>query len=223
MAMDGCSCEQLWNMSPIAIGAAWTESMKLGAVLNDEARETYCKELETKNAELWKEVSVSHLQLHILREDLGKVRERGRALKLQLDSVTEELQETQAELSLLRREREERLEQERLAIEIWGPRTRPVPDATWDPPPVLLSQDDQPITVRRVAGDLGVHFSRKELQEVEVRVRDVFLHAHGHAPVLRAFHGPDGASERVGCFTERDRELIASVVRAHALCKSRVG
>lgn len=222
--MEGCSCEQLWNMSPIAIGAAWTESMKLGAVLKDEAREAYCKELETKNMELWKEVSVSHLQLHILREDLGTVRERDRALKLQLDSVTEELEETQAELSLFRRERAERLEQEWLAVEIWGPRTRPVPDATWDPSPVLLSEEDPPITVRRVAADLGMCFaSGKELQEVEVRVRDVFLHVHGRAPVLRVFNGPDGASERVGCFTERDRELIASVVRAHALCKSRAG
>lgn len=214
--MDVCGCEQLWSMSPAPLGAAWTESMQLGAVLKDEAREAYCKELEAKNTELWKEVSISHLQLHVMREDLEKVRECRRALESQLESVAQQLQEAQLELGLLRREREERLEQERLAVEIWGPRTRPEPDATWDPPPVLLSQEDPPITIRKVAADLGVQFTRRELHEVGSHVRDAFMRAHGRLPELRVFTGSDGVSERIGCFTERDRELIASVVRAHA-------
>jgi hypothetical protein len=204
----------LWGMTPPAIGAAWTESMQLGAALHDEGREEYCRELESKNLALGRDLGVSQLQLHIAREDLEKVRACKRALESQLEDTARELQEANVELSLLKREREERLEQERLAVEIWGPRTRTQPDATWDPAPVLLTAEDPPITVRGVAAELGFKLSRRDLQDVGSHVRDAFMRAHGRVPELRVFHGKDGAADRIGCFTERDRKLITAVVLA---------
>lgn len=215
-----CPWEQMWSAHPCVFGAPWTESMQLGATLHDEGREAYCKELEGKTVELGRELGLCQLQIHVIREDLEKVRACRRALESQLDSVQGELQEARMELALLRRERDERIQQERLAMEIWSTGLRKEPDVTWDPPPVLLSgQDDPPLTVSRVAADLGFKFSRRELHELGASVREAFLDAHGRFPDLRVFAGQDGRAERVGFFTERDRELIASVVRDYAARK----
>jgi hypothetical protein len=195
-------------MAPGDIGASWTGKA------NDET--CYWRELGVRNAALGQELSISKLLLHVVKEDLAKVREEKRALELRMEGLVRELQEAQMQLALLRREREERLEQEALAVEIWGARTRKEPDATWDAEPVLLSgEQDPPLSIRRVADELGIKFSRREMQHVGSHVRDAFLRAHGRSPELRVFRCKDGLGERVGCFTERDRALITSVVQQY--------
>ena len=216
-----CS-DQLWNFP--AIGAAWTESMQLGSALHAPALQDFCKDLERKNLELGRDHSITLLQLHIAREDLEKVRAANRDFDRRLD-------EAGVELALLRKEREEQLEQDRLAIDIWGPAVRPSPDATWDPPPVLLSckssgsnrphplwqsgAADRPLTVGRVAADLGYHCTTQHLHSLGSYVREAFMRAHGRVPEPIVFYDRDGMPERVSCFVERDRTLIETVVRAH--------
>lgn len=207
------TCKQLWRMGRGDIGASWT-----GGDHDDDGGGCCSTSLGARNVALGQDLSISKLLLHVVREDLAKVRDEKRALELRVEGLLRELQEAQMQLALLRREREERLEQEALAVEIWGPRTRKEPDSTWDPAPVLLTgENDPPLSVRRVADELGIKFSRRELQHVGSHVRDAFLRAHGRAPELRVFRGKDGLGERVGYFTERDRPLIASVVRKHEL------
>lgn len=240
-AMDSSCCmsctEQLWSMSPI-FDAPW---MNLQLKDDLQRSERYLVELESKNIELNRELGVFLLQMHIAREDLEKVRAGKReleallesgvreaqelragreALSSQLDARTRELQDLRVELALLRGECEQREEQEQLAVEIWGPANRRKPDATWDPPAVLLfarrSEKDCPLTVGRVAADLGFKCSPRALHLLGSHVRDAFMRAHGREPVPRVFYDKNGAADRIGCFTERDRELIAGVLRAHA-------
>jgi hypothetical protein len=234
--------EQLWGMP--AIGAAWTESMQLGAALEGKAREELRKEVECKNIELGKELAVTALQLHIARQDLDKARERKKRLRSNLsavraereqltserDRLTSELdrmrgleqlyREAQVELALLKREREEWREQDRLAVDIWGPRVRSEPDGSWDPQPVLLfsvppATGASPVTVGRIAAELGYKCTAQHIHQLGSHVRDAFMRAHGRCPEPRVFYSKDGSAERVGCFTERDRDLIASVIRLH--------
>lgn len=191
-------------------------------------------ELRSKNIELNRELGVLLLQMHIGREDLEKMRAEKRELEARLEvavrdlhdssSLLEEkkreLQELRMELALLRSEREEQQEQEQLAVEIWGPASRRQPDATWDPPAVLLfsqgkREKDLPLTVGRVAADIGVKCSAQSLHRLGSHVRDAFMRAHGRAPEPRVFYNGNGVADKIGCFTERDRELIAAVLRAH--------
>ena len=227
--------EQLWGMP--AIGAAWTESMQLGAALEGRARDELCKEVEFKNIELGKELAVTMLQLHIARNDLEKARERKKRLRSNLsavraerDQLTSELdrmrgveqlyKEAQVELALLRQEREEWQEQDRLAVDIWGQKVRSEPDGSWDPQPVLLfsappATSASPVTLGRIAAELGYKCTAQHLHQLGSHVRDAFMKAHGRCPEPRVFYNKEGSAERVGCFTEGDRDLIASVIRLH--------
>ncbi len=249
----GMSCtEQLWGMAP-TLQAPWTDTQ-----LREDLRrsERYQMELEAKNIELNRELGVFLLQMHIAREDLERARAEKRELEARLEAAStqaRELQELRMELALLRSEREERLEQEQLAVEIWGPANRRQPDATWDPPPVLLfsqgqpvealsdpgvllfsqggpaealsdpaillfarrGEKDRPLTVGKVAADLGFKCSAQSLHRLGSHVRDAFMRAHGRVPEPRVFYDRPGVADKIGCFTERDRELIAAVVRAH--------
>ncbi len=211
--------------------APWTDLQ-----LKEDLRrnERYQLELQFKNIELNRELGILLLQMHIAREDLEKVRAEKRELEAQLevavrdlhdassllDGPKRELQELRMELALLRSEREEREEQEQLAVEIWGPVSRRQPDATWDPPAVLLFsqagiEKDRPLTVGRVAADLGFKCGAQSLHSLGSHVRDAFIRAHGRAPEPRVFYDGNGVADKIGCFTERDRELIAAVLRKH--------
>ena len=220
---DGVACvcpEQLWNFP--AIGAAWTESMQLGSAMHTPALQDFCKDLEHKNVQLGNELSITMLQLHIAREDLEKVRAANHDLQRRVD-------EAEVELALLRKAREERMEQEQLAADIWGPVMKPRPDATWDPPPTLLASEgkrgahplwttgtrDQPLTVGKVAADLGYQCTAQHIHRLGTHVREAFMRANGRAPEPIVFYDRDGMPERVSCFVERDRPLIETVVRKH--------
>ena len=231
------SCtEQLWSLHP-TWDAPWMETA-LQAEVRDGKR--YRIELESKNIELNRELGILLLQMHIAREDLEMVREEKRMLETQLEASlretqellasrtelcsqvatdTRELQDLRVELALLRSEREEREAQERLAVEIWGSGNPRKPDASWDPPAVLLfarkPDSERPLSVGRVAADIGFKSSAQHVHRLGGYVRDAFMRAHGRAPEPRVFYDKDGTPDRVACFTERDRELIAAVVRRH--------
>lgn len=221
------SCtEQLWGMPPMLEGP-WMD-VKARDLSRMHA------ELQFKNIELSREHGLLLMQMHITREELQRAREEKQELESLLEAAVrdmkavregmgQELQELRVQLALLRREREEREEQELLAKEIWGPTLRQ-PDSSWDPLPVLLysrgSKDDtetQPLTVGKVASDMGFKCGARDVHRLGSHVRDAFMRAHGRAPDLHVFYTKDGTPDRVACFTERDRDLIARVVRKHGV------
>ena len=213
MNVEGpCTTKQLWGMAPI--GAFWTESMQLGGLMHADACEEFNRELENKNLMLCHELTMARLRGTVLEEDLQKA-----------NTV---LCEAQAQLAGLKRERNEMLEQDRLARNIWGPVTRSRPDATWDPPPVLLfhqppdscdnavcSRQDLPVSVGRIASELGFDTSGQEVHRLGLLVRQAFVKAWGKHPDLKVYYNKDGAPDRISCFTERDRELILATIHKH--------
>lgn len=219
------SCtEQLWSMTP-PFDAPWTHGD------NEDSR---AKEMEAKNIELNRSLGLLLLQIHIAREDLERVRaeraelqerleaemRESRELLSELRDKGRELQDLRVELALLRSEREELKEQELLAVEIWGPSNRRQPDATWDPPAVLLFHQpkpasDAPLSIGKVASDLGFKHGAQQLHHLGAHVREAFMRAHGKAPEPRVFFDKNGTPDRIGCFTERDREFLEAVVRRY--------
>jgi hypothetical protein len=208
---DPSITQKLWGMTPV--GAFWTESMQLGGLMHTSACEDFNRELESKNLVLSHELTMARLRASVLEEDL----QRTNAM----------LGEAQVELALLRREREEMEEQDRLARNIWGPVMRSKPDATWDPPPVLLFHQpkeagaglgqDLPLSIGRVAGELGFDTTGQEVHRLGLLVRLQYVRANGKPPELKVYYNKDGAPERISCFTERDRELITTVVRQYGM------
>jgi hypothetical protein len=220
--MEYASCtEQLWGMTA-TIQAPWIPAG------DNQTSGCRVREAELKNIELNRELGVLLLQMHIAREDLENSRAeraelhckledeaRGsRALLQELHDKGRALQDSLIELALLRSEREE---QERLAVEIWGPLNRRQPDATWDPPPVLLYSrpSNEPLSICTVAADLGFKHGAQQIHGLGAHVREAFMSVHGRAPEPRVFFNKDGTADRVGCFTEGDRDFLAAVVRRH--------
>lgn len=249
------SCtEQLWSMTP-AFDAPWLHDR-----IRDDSGGRHVKEVESKNIELNRELGVFLLQMHIAREDLERARREREELQASVDSGTREVRELLAELKDKARQlqdmrvelallRSERVEQEQIAVEIWGPANRRQPDATWDTPPALLfsrdrspgpllSRDrspaplskragsdlldkphdpllDKPLSVCKVAADLGFKHGAPQVNHLGTHVRKAFMRAYGRAPEPRIFFARDGTPDRVGCFTERDREFLAAIVRRH--------
>lgn len=231
MDHQASSCtEQLWSMAQ-PVDAPWMCNQMREDVV---ASERYAREVENKNIELNRELGVFLLQMHIAREDVERARaeraeleqrleaemRESRELLSEVQAKTRELQDLRVELALLRSERELQEQQDQLAVEIWGPSNRRQPDATWDPPPVLLfsrSKEgwDTPLSIGRVAADLGYKCGAQQVLHLGVHVREAFLRAHGRLPTPRIFYDKHGSPHRVGCFTEQDRELLAAIVRRH--------
>jgi hypothetical protein len=247
-AMDSAatSCTQkLWAMTPI--GAAWTETMQLGACLEAKAREEYVMEVQSKNMQLAEELGMYMLHLQVTGEQLQKVQVAHgstpppspslmtcwqaelQAAREKLDGhaqVESELkaklrthEEVESELVMVRerlreyerREREEQ-EQDRLAIAVWGCRRQA--DASWDAPPVLLTEHavDKPITIGQIARELGM---RDNMQRLSAHVHQAYMRAHRTPPALVIYYDNEGLPERVSCFTERDRGFITDALKAY--------
>ena len=224
-----CPVKQLWTMTPI--GAAWTESMQLGGQLHGQAIDEFYQDLYDSNVRLNGELGAAHLRLQFANESVEKMRATNRTLLASL-------QEAKKELELLRTEKEGREELERLAVDIWGPASkRAKPDGSWDPAPVLLSPEpspcrpcrshppshglapvcinpsDPPVTVGRIAAELGYKCDAHHVHLLGGHVREAFMRAHGRAPEPLVYYDDKGVASRIGCFTERDRELISCVVQ----------
>jgi hypothetical protein len=234
-----CPVKQLWSMTPI--GAAWTESMQLGGQLHGQAIDEFYQELYDSNVRLNGELGAMRLHLQFARDAVESSRAANRALVLSLQEANAELAATRTELQQFKKEREEQEELDKLACDIWGPAKRSKPDGSWDPPPVLLSPEpprcksaanpsrshplslslsstnpsDPPVAVGRIAAELGFKSDASHVHRISGHVREAFMRAHGRAPEPLVYYDDTGAATRIGCFTERDRELIASVVRQH--------
>jgi hypothetical protein len=202
--------------------------MQLGAVLHAQAREEYAQEVQRKNAQLSEQLGLCMLQLDLRCEELEAAQvvccsppsspqltdkcsqARKAVLEDELKAAREKLEEYE------RREREE-LEQDRLAVAIWGCKRQP--DATWDTPPTMLSEVDRPITVNRVAGELGLKCRTPgSAHRLYARVHEAYLRAHGRPPTPMIYYDGDGIPERVSCYTERDRGLILGVLKEQRDC-----
>lgn len=80
---------------------------------------------------------------------------------------------------------------------------------------VCLNPSDPPITVGRIAAELGFKSDAMNVHRLGGHVREAFMRAHGKAPEPLVYYNEGGVATRIGCFTERDRELISCVVREH--------
>ena len=128
-----------------------------------------------------------------------------------------ELHEARVKLEAFERLKREEEEQDKLSAAIWGCKRQP--DATWDAQPVLLTEVDKPVTVGRIAGELGVNcLTPASVPRLCAQVHQAYVRARGKAPIPVVYYDKDGVPERVSCYTERDRELITGVIREQACC-----
>jgi hypothetical protein len=209
-SMDCTSCtQQLWAMPPI--GAAWTESMHLGAELHDDAKDQYCRDVELNCVRIAQEFSICLQELRIMGDTVCKLRAEN-------ENLEQELSDVRGQLERIQRERKELEEQEALAKSIWGPIAR-LPDASWDTAPVLLSADpmDQPVSISRITSDLGFKNSAEHIHRLTGFVRQAFSVAKRPLTGPRVYYDSGGIPERLSCYTERDRDIITAVVLQHGV------
>ncbi len=143
-----------------------------------------------------------------LEQELAEAKER-------CERTEKELAEAQDRLACYEQRDREEEEQHQLALSIWGARRKP--DATWDQPAVLLTRDDRPLTVGRVVSDLGYRCTSQRVHRISALVQQAYVCAHGRVPIPVIYYDSDGIPERVTSYTESDRDLIETVIRAH--CK----
>jgi hypothetical protein len=218
--MSSCT-EKLWSMVPV--GAAWTESMKLGGELHEKAREEYLCDLRMKNNELAEQLGLYSMQLHVTLEEMKALQVGGSKVSPPLSPLTlskqeesarlkQELEAARLQLECYHKKENDELQQDSLAFEIWGSKKQP--DATWDPAPSLL--DDpilrKPLTVGRVVNELGLRCTAKNVHRLSAHVHQAYIRAHGKPPTPAVYYDNEGLPERVSCYTEEDRDLITEVV-----------
>jgi hypothetical protein len=135
-----------------------------------------------------------------------------RQLKREKKDLEQQLVSVRTELAQCK----ELEEQEALVKTIWGPIVREV-DSTWDPPPVLLTGDplDHPVTLGRIAADLGFKNSAQHVRRLMWFVRQAFVDCGREHTGPKVYYDSGGEPERLSCFTERDREFISSVIQQH--------
>jgi hypothetical protein len=196
------SCtQQLWAMAPI--GAAWTESMQLGAEYQAKAQIEYYRDIEVKNAELSGHLGACVMRMRFQDELVSRLTSEKAGLERELALLRDSLAQCRsAGLD----------EQDALAREIWVPLTRKQPDATWDQAPVLLSDVDSPITVGGVASEMGFQCTAWHVHRLSAFVREAYLEQHKRPPVPVVYCDRNSTPDRISCYTERDRELIRGVV-----------
>ena len=236
-----CPMKQLWTMTPV--GAAWTESMELGGQLHGQAIDEFYQELYDSNVKLNGELGATRLHLQFARETAEQVRTTNRALLLSLHEAHVELEllrkerAAQAELDRLAVDIWGPVKRSK-PDGSWDPppvllcSTTPSPSSlavkTANNPGrnhslspsgassnVCLNPSDPPITVGRIAAELGFKSDAMHVHRLGGHVREAFMRAHGKAPEPLVYYNEGGVATRIGCFTERDRELIACVVREH--------
>lgn len=188
---------------PPPVGDPNTVSMQAGALYQHHAEMEFLR--------------VRNHQLSELVEERTQEVQKSREL---IQSLQSTLALVQAELEDFRQKEEA---QNRLSEGIWGPIVRPDPDGSWDPEPVLLDgpvtcglDDDmagRPLTLGRVLRGLGYRCSQAEVRKLGALVHQAYEKAHGHPPIPTIYYDDDGQAERIGCFTERDREFITTVVQ----------
>ena len=234
--------KQLWTMTPV--GAAWTESMELGGQLHGQAIDEFYQELYDSNVKLNGELGATRLHLQFARETAEQVRTTNRALLLSLHEAHVELEllrkerAAQAELDRLAVDIWGPVKRSKpdgswdpppvLLCSTPSPKPGVIAVKTANNPGrnhplspsggssnVCLNPSDPPITVGRIAAELGFKSDAMHVHRLGGHVREAFMRAHGKAPEPLVYYNEGGVATRIGCFTERDRELIACVVREH--------
>ena len=221
-----CITQQLWAMQT-PIGAAWTESMQLGCKYHEQARDDFCKDVQAKNACLAEQLGLCAMRLNLLKVNAPAMThasspvacdpDRAQEAKL---AVERELEEARGQLAVYQQREEGLEEQDRLARSIWG--ARRLPDATWDlPTEMLCSPDTKPLTVGRVISNLGYRVTPARVHRICAHVQAAYTRKHGRIPVPVVYYDENGTPDRVSCYTEADRELIAGVVQEqHAMLQA---
>lgn len=198
----------LWQfpvLAQIPLGDPASMSMQMTALHQDRVENTRLKEESVAQTAL---LRLKGFQLEEAQKTIAD-------LELRVGYMQERLETAEARLKELEA-KEEALD--RLAKDIWHTRIGAEPDVTWDPPPVLLDGPvdsfvlDQPLTLERVLEDMGYHYSLSDLQKLSVLVYREYVKVHGRAPFPNIYYGQLGQAQGLSGFTEKDRELIVSVV-----------
>jgi hypothetical protein len=221
---DCPTTQQLWSMQT-PIGAAWTESMRLGYKYHDQARDEFFKDVQAKNAYLAEQLGVCAMQLNLLKvipasspSAASPVAACDPGCEQEAKLIVErELEEARERLAVYQQREEELDEQDRLARRIWG--ARRMPDASWDRPAELVCPARaKPLTVGKIISELGYKATPARVHRVCAHVQEAYTRAHGRVPVPVVYYDETGTPDRVSCYTEDDRELITDVVRGqHAM------
>jgi hypothetical protein len=191
-------------LPPPPIGDPNTVGMQAGALYHHHAEMEF---LRVRNHQLSERVDEQ-------KQEAVKSRELIHTLESTLALV-------QAELDDFRQQEEAQI---KLSEGIWGPIVRPDPDGSWDPEPVLLDgpvmlsgseedMDGRPLTLGRVLRGLGYRCTQAEVRKLGALLHHAYEKAHGHPPIPTIYYDSDGQADRIGCFTERDREFITAVVQ----------
>lgn len=192
----------LWDFPlaapPICDGDPDAFSMQFAAVHEERAAQQF---LRDQNSVLSGLLCIRTLQLDIAN---GQILE----LQASLAAVEEKLQQC--------KDREE--EQDKLAKDIWTTRGRKDPDGSWDPQPVLLdspvlrSSTAPPVTLSQVLRGLNLHYDTAVMRKLACTVLEAYKRTYGVTPRPTVYYDDDGHVERLGCYTEDDRDFIEDVV-----------
>lgn len=217
--------KKLWSLVPI--GAAWTESMTLGARLHEQARDEFFADIEQKNMALAQELSICSLQLSTARNTIANLQARphfrdffkpSRDLNARfvLQDSNEKLRQ---ELSYYQRLSLEQ-NQATLSASIWGRKeedNKP-PEVIWNCAALLINDQaalyslSPPLTISKVVSDMGLQLSPSQMHRLSILVHQAYMREHGVAPKPRIHYDCDGTPERISCYTEAERALITTVV-----------
>jgi hypothetical protein len=197
--------------------------MRLGGELQEKAREEYLNDIKIKNMQLAEQLGLCSLQFHAAVEETRKLQVGEGSVSpasspliafVQADNgrLEQELELVRAQLERYRKKESDELQQDSLALEIWGYPKQP--DSTWDGKPTLLDDPTlrKPLTVGRVVAELGLRCTAKNVHRLSAHVHQAYSRAHGKPPTPSVYYDSDGLPERVSCYTEDDRDLITDVI-----------
>lgn len=185
-------------------------NMQTAAVLQREAEREYVNDTFAENRELHLKLRLGNFALEVSKNSIEKLKEKVASLETELDLCKKRLEEF---------ERKEAAH-DRICQDIWGPIRRGERDTSmWDPLPCLLDSPvstdymNRPLILTHVAEEMGYKCNTpSDLRRLTTSVYDAYTRVHGYAPSPKIWYDVDGNPQRLCCFTQRDKDLVMSVI-----------
>lgn len=180
--------------------------MQVGAIYQGIAEREYANDTFASNRELQVKLRLRTFALDVAKSSIETLKTRVATLEEELETCKKKLDEFY--------KKEEA--QDRLSQDIWGPMRRDT--SAWDVMPVLLDSPasreflDRPLILTHVALEMGFTCRPSELRKLTTLVYDAYIGLHGYPPSPKIWYGMDGTPQRVCCFTQRDKDLVMSVI-----------